>query len=263
LIENIMASDQRSKQILDLLTRTRRVEVDALVTQLGTSPATVRRELAKLETQGFVKRDRGGASLAVPSMFEPFLGDDTFASQIFHMEAEKTRIGAAAASLVHDGDVVGLAPGTTTTHVARFLMRRSNLTIVTNAVNVAMELSRKRDFRIHLTGGLLSGDWFAMVGARALEAIPEIKMDFFFFGANGASVQHGITDRHEEEAAVNRAMLRHARQCVLVADHSKLDHVAQFLVCPFNAVNTLVTDDEAPVQLLTPVREAGVEILLA
>jgi DeoR family transcriptional regulator of aga operon len=253
----------RPNRILDILTRAGHVDVDGLVTELQISPATVRRELARLERQGLLKRDRGGASLSVPSMFEPFLDEVTFANQIYRMAAEKTRIGALAASLVADGDTVGIAPGTTATQVARFLQQRSNLAIVTNAVNVAMELSRKRDFRIHLTGGLISGEWFALVGAHALEAIPNIKMDSFFFGANGVDIKHGVTDYHVEEAAVNRAMLKHAKKRVLVVDHLKLQRVAQCLVCPVSEIDLLITDDSAPDEILLPFREANVQVLLA
>jgi len=258
-----VADKNRSQQILDLLTRTGRVDVDGLVAELSASPATIRRELARLEHRGLLKRDRGGAFLSIPMMFEPFLDEVTFANQIQRMAAEKTRIGALAASLVKDGETIGLAPGTTTTHVARFIQQRTDLTVVTNAVNIAMELSRKRDFKIYVTGGLMSGDWFAMVGPRALEAIPEIKMDYFFFGANGVSAEHGISDRHMEEAAINRAMLKHSKRRVLVADHLKLGEVAQCLVCPAQNVHTIITDTAAPKELLEPLEALGVQILLA
>jgi DeoR family transcriptional regulator, aga operon transcriptional repressor len=258
-----VAGELRTQRILDLLTHAGRVEVDGLVSELNASPATVRRELARLEQQGLIKRDRGGAYLSVPTMFEPFLDDCTFANQIKQMAAEKARIGALAASLVKDGDTVGLAPGTTTTHVARFLQQRKNLTIVTNAVNIAMELSRKRDFKIHLTGGLLSGDWFAMVGPRALSAMAEIKMDYCFFGANGVSAEHGVSNRHIEEAATNRAMIRHSRKRILVADHLKLGEVANCLVCPIQDVGVIVTDKGAPKELLAPFDSVDTQILLA
>lgn len=253
----------RSQRILELVTHAGRVDVDSLMVELNVSPATVRRALARLERQGLLKRDRGGAYLSVPMMFEPFLDDFTFATQIQQMAAEKARIGALAASLVKDGDTIGIAPGTTATHVARFLQQRSNLTIVTNAVNVAMELSRKRDFKIHLTGGLLSGDWFAMVGPRAISAMAEIKMDYCFFGANGVSADHGVSDCHIEEAAINRAMVRHSRKRILVADHLKLGEVVQCLVCPIQDVDVIVTDKDAPKELLAPFDALDVEILLA
>ncbi|MBV8831489.1 MAG: DeoR/GlpR transcriptional regulator [Acidobacteriaceae bacterium] len=253
----------RTGRILEFLTRKGRVEVDDLVVKLATSPATVRRELARLERQGMIKRDRGGASLSVPSMFEPFLDQVTFANQVHQMSAEKTRIGALAASLVKDAETVGLAPGTTTTQVARFLQRRSNLTIVTNAVNIAMELCRKRDFRINLTGGLISGDWFALIGAKALEAIPNIRMDYFFFGANGVTVENGVTDRHLEEAAINRAMLRYASKRVLVVDHHKFQNVAQCLVCPTSELHMIITDENAGDELVEPFAKLGVQVLRA
>lgn len=258
-----MANQLRSERILDILLQAGRVDVDSLVEELNASPATVRRELARLEHKGLLKRDRGGAFLSVPTMFEPFLGDFTFANQIHRMAAEKARIGALAASLVKDGEIIGLAPGTTTTHVTRFLKQRSKLTIVTNAVNIAMELSRNNDFSIHLTGGVLSGEWFAMVGPRALEAVNEIQMDRYFFGANGVDPVNGISDLHMEEAAINRAMLKSARKRIVVVDHLKLGEIASYLVCPLNEIHMIITDRDAPKELVARFEEAGVEVLLA
>ena len=257
-----MSRNRHSGRILDILTRSGRVDVTGLVSQLAASPATVRRELARLERQGLLKRDRGGAQLAVPAMFEPFLSEVTFGSQVKQMAAEKSRIGALAASFVKDGETIGISPGTTATQVARFLQQKSNLMIVTNAVNVAMELSRKRDFKIHLTGGQMSGDWFALVGARALDAIPEIKMDYFFFGAGGIDAEHGITDQHVEEAAVNRAMAKHARKRVLVADHLKLGRVAKCLVCAARDIEILITDTAAREESIEPLRALGLDVRL-
>lgn len=258
-----MTIKNRIQEILNILTHTGRVDIETLVTSLDSSPATIRRELARMEQQGLLKRDRGGAFLPVPVMFEPFLDEVTFSNQIQRMAGEKTRIGALAASSVKDGQTVALAPGTTSTHVARFLQQRSNLTIVTNAVNIAMELCRKRDFKIYLTGGQMSGDWFAMVGARALEAITDIKPDIFFFGANGVSAEHGVTDRHVEEAAINRAMTKYSKRRVLVVDHLKLGQVAQCLVCPLRDVHTIITDRDAESDELAAIEATGVEILRA
>jgi DeoR/GlpR family transcriptional regulator of sugar metabolism len=126
-----VAGKNRSQQVLNLPTRKGRVDVDGLVTELSASPATMRRELARLEHRGLLKRDRCGAFLSIPMMFEPFLDEVTFANQIQRMAAGNTHIGALAASSVKDGETIGLAPGATTTHVARFIQQRRDLTVVT------------------------------------------------------------------------------------------------------------------------------------
>ncbi len=251
----------RLSSILELLAAGGRLRVEELIQNTGASPATVRRDLRRLERDGLVRRDHGGVFIGQPVAFEPFLDDPGFREQVSHMAAEKRRIGAAAAGLVQDGDTVGIAAGTTAAQVVAGLRARKNLTVITNALNVAMDLSRRRDVRVHLSGGYLSGDWFAVVGPGAMDFVATMFPQVFFFGANGVHPEHGITDRHAEEAAINRGMIAQARKNILLVDHTKFGRVAGCLVCPLNKVDAIITDIGAPDQVVAPFLLAGVEVL--
>ena len=253
--------ERRRELLVNELSVNRWVTVDQLMACTGASQATIGRDLRHLETKGVVRREHGTVRLAELSSFGPFLDDPGFRKQVHRMETEKRRIGKAAAALIRNGETVAISPGTTTGQIAQALDGRTNLTVVTNAVNVAMELSRRRDVAVHLAGGYLSGDWFALVGPRALESIKAMFTDKVFFGANGVHVQHGVTDMHAEEAAMNEGMVRQARQRILVADHSKFGQVARHLVCPIQEVNMIITDSGATDEMIAPLRDLGIEVL--
>lgn len=252
---------RRLSRILERLSAGERVKVEELIVGTGTSAATVRRDLRRLQNGGLVRRDHGGVSLAESLTFEAFLYDAGFRDQVRHLSSEKRRIGAAAAGLVRNSQTIAIAPGTTAAQIARSLDPRPGLTVITNAVNVAMDLSRRQDLTVHLTGGYLSGDWFAMVGPRALEFVRTTFPAQFFFGANGIHPERGVTDRHAEETAVNRAMVEQARKRILVIDHTKFGQVAGHLVCPISMVDTIVTDSGATDEMVAPFVSAGIEVM--
>jgi DeoR/GlpR family transcriptional regulator of sugar metabolism len=252
---------QRLSRILECLAAGERVRVEELIQGTGMSAATLRRDLRRLQSGGLVRRDHGGVSIAESRAFEAFLYDPSFRDQVQHLSSEKRRIGNAAAGLVKDGQTIAIAPGTTTAQIARAMQPHTGLTIVTNAVNVAMDLSRRKDITIHLTGGYLSGDWFAMVGPRALEFIRSVFPAQFFFGANGVDARHGVTDRHAEETAVNQAMAEQAQKRILVVDHTKLGKVAGHLVCPISKLDVIITDTGAPDAIIAPFLKLGIEVM--
>jgi DeoR family transcriptional regulator of aga operon len=234
--------------------------MEEIAARTGASQATIRRDLRVLEAKSFVRREHGAVRLAESPSFEPFLDDPGFREQLHRMAREKRRIGAAAASLIKEGETVAISPGTTTSQVAQALRRKKNLTVVTNAVNVAMELSRNQEIKVHLAGGYLSPNWFALVGPRALEYAATLFTDTFFFGSNGVHAEHGVTDQHTEEAAMNQALARQARQRILVVDHTKFGKIAQCLVCPIREVNMIVTDTGATDEMIAPFQELGIEV---
>jgi DeoR/GlpR family transcriptional regulator of sugar metabolism len=235
--------------------------VDEIMGRTEASQATIRRDLRFLERKSVVRREHGAVRLAESRTFEPFLDDPGFREQVHRMAREKRRIGAAAAMLIADGETIAISPGTTTSQIAQSLCGRKNLTVVTNAVNVAMEMSRDKNVSVHLVGGYLSGNWFALVGPRALEVTRTLFTDKFFTGANGIHVEHGVTDEHTEEAAVNQAMARQARQRILVVDHTKFGRIAKCLVCPIRDVNMIVTDTGATDEMIAPFQNLGIRVL--
>lgn len=238
-------TDKRAKEILHLLLSHGNASVDELTTTLGTSPASIRRDLTRLEGQGLVHRTHGGAMLANAGLtvYEPFRMDDSFRVREDRFAAEKMGIAKAAAVLVQENETIGFGAGTTTSLVARQLLHRRNLHIVTNAVNICMELSANRRLTTMLTGGNLRWEGASsLVGPIAVESLATVVMDRVFLGVTGVDVIHGATMIQPDEAAVFRAMVRAARHVVVVADSSKIGLVSPAVICPANKIDLLITD---------------------
>lgn len=257
-------TDKRAKEILHLLLREGKSSVDDLVGVLGASPASIRRDLIRLEKQGLVHRTHGGAMLAGGGalVYEPFRFDATFQVREDRFAAEKQRIARAAAAQAQEDETIGIAAGTTTTLVARQLAHRKNLHIVTNAVNIGMELSSSARVQTTLTGGSMR--WpgaFSLVGPAAIEALTFVVMDRLFLGATGVDPERGATVIQPEEAAVFRAMARQSRQRIVVADSSKLGLVSPAVVCAPKEINLLITDDGISEDLARKFEANGIKVL--
>lgn len=248
---------------MEELNRAERIAVEELSAQYGVSPATIRRDLLLLDQQGLLRRDRGGAVLVEPLFYEVFAHDSSFQEQVERYAAKKKRIGRAAAELIQDGETVAFSAGTTTSQVARCIPYDKQVTVFTNGVNMAMELGRRKNLNVILSGGLMRGTWFSLVGPATIEAAQRMIFDKLFLGVNGISAELGLTDFHTEEAAVNRAMLAHGRQVIVVVDHTKFDTLGTSIVGSLQKVNKIITDTGASPEKIRPFTEAGIDVLLA
>lgn len=257
-------TDKRAKEILRLLLSHGKASVDELTSALRTSPASIRRDLARLESHGLVTRTHGGAMLTGSgnAVYEPFRFDASFQVREDRFAAEKQRIARAAAALVQENETIGFAAGTTTTLVARQLLHRKNIQVITNAVNIGMELSSSARLQTMLTGGSLR--WagaFSLVGPIAMEALSVVVMDRLFLSATGVDAEHGATLIQPDEAAVFRAMARRARQVIIVADSSKVGRVSPAVVCPPNEIDLLITDNGISEEAASAFAKSDVKIL--
>jgi DeoR family transcriptional regulator of aga operon len=234
--------------------------VDQLAVVLGVSFATVRRDLQDLEDKGLLRRTHGGAISIEPLFYEPFRHDSSFHDQIERHAEEKRRIAFAAAEMVCDGDTIALTAGTTTTEVVRSIRNRSGVTVVTSTVNVAMELSKRKDLEVFVTGGFLRGDWFSLVGPTAASAMSQVNVDKAFLGVNGVDANAGLTSANSGEAAINRIIVNQAKHRIVVADRSKLGTVATYRFCGANEVHVLITDSGADKAAVAPFAALGIEV---
>jgi DeoR family transcriptional regulator of aga operon len=248
------------EEILRLLQESGAVTVDSVVQNVGISPATVRRHFHGLESRGLLRRTHGGARLVEPLLYDVFRHDSSFQEQIEHRAAEKRRIAQAAAQLIDEGDTICLTPGTTTTEIARAIRHRKGILVITNTVNVAMELSQQRNLTVFVTGGFLRGDWFSLTGATAAGSVRQFCPNKLFIGANAADAQQGLTCLNAEEAATNKVMVRQGRYRVAVVDSSKLGRVAPHRFCPSRYIDLLITDTEATDEAVSPFVKKGIEV---
>jgi DeoR family transcriptional regulator of aga operon len=245
-----MRQAERLGVILEELSAAGSVAVADLSGRLGVSAATVRRDLEHLEDQRLLTRTHGGAVAQMVSYKLPLRYRSA------RRQEQKRRIGQEAATRVHDGAVIGLTGGTTTTEVARALVERQ-LTVVTNALNIASELAIRPNIKLVLTGGVVRSESYELVGPLADSALSGLHMDLAFIGADGITAASGLTTHHEIEAHTDRALIERASRVVVVADGSKLGRVAFVSICPISAVHELVTDGEADARELQSLRDAG------
>jgi DeoR family transcriptional regulator of aga operon len=241
---------ERLGVILEELSVGGSVAVAELCDRLGVSATTVRRDLEFLEEQRLLTRTHGGAVAQMVSYELPLRYRSA------RRQAQKRQIGQEAAKRVHDGAVIGLTGGTTTTEVARAISHRP-LTVVTNALNIASELAIRPNIKLVVTGGVARPESYELVGPVADRTVAELHLDTVFIGADGITAAAGLTTHHEIEAHTDRAVMDSASTVVVVADGSKLGRVAFAQICPIGAVHELVTDQEADGGELSAIRETG------
>jgi DeoR family transcriptional regulator, aga operon transcriptional repressor len=251
----------RFTTILTALQQSGRVSVDTLSEQLDVSVVTIRRDLDALEQKGLLRRTHGGAVSIEPLFYEPFRRDQSFLAQVERAADEKRRIGRAAAALITPGETIALTPGTTTTEVIRGLPMNYNITVVTNTVNVAMELSKRKDVYVFVTGGRLHGEWFSLVGSTAIKALENMLINTMFIGADGLDASWGASCFNADEAELNGTMMRLARRRVAVVDSEKLGVVANWRICLANELNVLITDTNAADSAIEPFEKLGIEVM--
>ena len=251
----------RFTTILTALQQSGRVSVDSLSEQLDVSVVTIRRDLDALEEKGLLQRTHGGAVSIEPLFYEPFRRDQSFMAQVERAAEEKRRIGRAAAALITPGETIALTPGTTTTEVIRGLPMNYNITVVTNTVNVAMELSKRKDVYVFVTGGHLHGEWFSLVGSAALKSLENMLINTMFIGADGMDAKWGASCFNADEAELNSTMMKLARRRVAVVDSGKLGIVANWRICSATELNILVTDTKAPDSAIEAFQKLGIEVM--
>lgn len=256
--------NRRSEKILKLLLRTGSATTEEIIAAAGSSAPSIRRDLLRLESRGLVRRTHGGATLVEPLLYEPFRYDSSFIAREQRHAAEKRHIGVAAAELVQEGDTIGLTAGTTTTHIGRTLRHRDKIQVVTNAINIGMELCNLPGIRTSLTGGVVPWAWsFSLTGNAALKFLDDVYMDKVFLSVTGLDAIRGATSLEAEEALVYRKMLKQSKQVIVAADSSKLGKVSPAFICPINEIHILITDKGASAESLTPFERQGVRVIRA
>jgi DeoR family transcriptional regulator of aga operon len=252
-----LLNEERRRAILEILNRDGRVLVLDLARQFETSQVTIRKDLETLHAHGLIHRTHGGA---LPAR-EGALEDPTLREKEKLHHKEKLRIAAAAAGMVQEGQVVILDSGTTTTEIARALRKFRSLTIVTNAVNIAAELSGTA-VDVILTGGTLRKNSFSLVGPIAEETLHRLHADLLFLAVDGFDVHYGLSTPNLLEAKVNRVMVEIAKRKVVVCDASKFGRRSLSLIAPPSALDEVITDRGAPKADVRAMKKAGMEVTL-
>jgi DeoR family transcriptional regulator of aga operon len=250
-------NEERRRAILDLLTQQGRVLVADLSQDFETSQVTIRKDLEVLHAHGLIHRTHGGALPVRDSALE----DPTLREKEKLHRQEKMQIAESAAAKVKEGQVLILDSGTTTTAIARALRNFQNLTIITNAVNIAADLAGSA-VEVILTGGTLRKNSFSLVGPIAEETLHRLSADLLFLGVDGFDVHYGLSTPNLLEAKVNRVMVEVAKKVVAVCDSSKFGRRSLSLISPTASLHEVITDRGVPKSDLRALKQSGIEVTL-
>ena len=252
-----MFSEERKQRILEFLSMGHSVKIAELRSLLGASDASIRRDLQALQKTGQLKRTHGGAVAAHSATFEP-----SEAEKEDHFRVEKMAIASVAAHMVQDGDTVMLDAGSTTLQIARLLKNRRQITVVTNAVNIAQELS-SGNTEVTIIGGSFRRLTLSLVGPITESILASLYVDKLFLATNGLDLTKGLTTPNLLESKTKRAMVESAREVILVTDHSKFGRVLFSQVCPLDRIHCLITDTAAPADFISALQTRGIKVVLA
>jgi DeoR/GlpR family transcriptional regulator of sugar metabolism len=248
----------RRNKIVQMINNERMVKVSDLIKIFNVSIETIRRDLQYLEEKGYLSRVYGGAVAKSMYGLEP-----DYSSREIKQYAEKITIGQKALQLVEDGETIEIDIGTTTLEFAKALKGKRKITVITNAIQIAMALIDDENIRIIMLGGDLRKGELSTSGF-----LSETNMDFFnvdkvFFGAGGITIDGGVTDYHIEESNLRRRILRKTNQVIVLADHSKFGITAMNKVCDLEKIDVLVTDIETDKAMLSKIKNFGIRVLIA
>jgi DeoR family transcriptional regulator, aga operon transcriptional repressor len=250
--------EQRRRRMLDLVGQDGQATVAELAKLFSISAVTARGDLDALASMGTVVRSHGGAvSRLAPAQDYPLR-----TKEALHHE-EKVRIGRAAAEFIRSGETIILDSGTTTVEIARHLkiLKTPSITVITNALNIAVELTDTPGISLIMVGGLLRPLSCSFVGPQAEVMMNEFHADRLFLAVDGFDLDAGPSTPDVLEAQLNNVMMRSAREVTVVADFSKLGRRAISRIGPFERIHRLITDKRAPAQFTDALRQKGIEVI--
>ena len=255
----IKSISERHQKIYELLRDHKNLSIDKLSSILGISEMTVRRDLNRLTKKRIVQRVHGGAIISRTDEYEP-----PYMIRSLEMMQEKQMIGQLAASLIKDNTVIIIDIGSTLLELVRNIPENHNITVITNWIPVAVELSKKRGlFNLVLVGGKVSTDELSIVGDYPKEMLKDFNADIAFLGVGGISDKFGITDFNMDEVQVKKQMIKNSREVIVLADHSKFGRVAPMKIADIKLIDKIITDDGLKEKDKINIESFGTKVIIA
>ncbi len=248
---------ERRIKILDLLNTDGKVQVNHLSKFFGVSEVTIRNDLMLLEKKGLLIKTRGGGIRPQRGGVDYKLNEKSKVHA-----AEKQRIGKKAVEIINDSDTIIIDSGTTTLEIAKGLQHKTNLTVITNALNIASQLVNYESIKVIVLGGTLRNTSLSLTGPLAESNLPNFYCDKLFMGVDGIDSQFGIFTPNSEEAYLNRCMIERSKQVIIVADSSKFKRKGFAYIAPISKIDMVITDSNIPPDELQTLNNLGVEVLL-
>jgi DeoR/GlpR family transcriptional regulator of sugar metabolism len=247
--------------IVEMVQESGSKSVTELCDRFAVSEMTIRRDLRDLDREGLLRRVHGGAVGNLGRSYEP-----PYAIRTTRNDERKRAIGRRAAELVLDGDSLALDVGTTTLEIAHTLAGKRNLTIITASLPIANDivsrLSLTADVRLILTGGIVRSGELSMIGDIPARTYADFHVDKAFIGVGGISLEDGLTEYNLEDALVKKALIRNARQRIVVVDSSKFGRNTFAAVAPLSIIDTIITDSGLQPEIQQQLRAQGIEVLI-
>ncbi len=255
--QNLLAEPRRMK-ILEWLQEEGSARVRDLSVAFAVSEATIRQDLERLDNDGFVVREHGGAYLkSVPQQVQSMS-----LQHLTNMDRKK-RIGRAAASLVHNGETIILDSGSTTTEIANNLTGHQNLNVITNAINIALLLGALPSMAVHLSGGLFKAPTLSVTGEKSGDFFNGIFAEKLFLATAAVSFEAGLTFPAMADLYVKRAMIKAASKVYLVADSTKIGRTSFSSLGPLDMINGFITDAGISDADRAEFERRGIEVIIA
>jgi DeoR/GlpR family transcriptional regulator of sugar metabolism len=250
----------RRALILKMLETENELLVTSLSKTLGISEVTIRKDLTNLQNRNLLVRTRGGA---IRKPIENLNEDTAISKKSMFNFREKERIGRMAAALIKDGDHIMLDSGTTTLEIAKNLDRYTNLTILTNAINIAEELLKYKRFTVIMLGGHLRVNSHSTIGPIAMNTLGNFANYKLFLGVDSFSFENGISTPNMEEAMLNQAMIAQASEVIAVFDSSKFNKRSFCHIAHCEQINAIVTDNNLPTNTISRLKAKNIRLYMA
>ncbi|MBS3803127.1 MAG: DeoR family transcriptional regulator [Oleiphilaceae bacterium] len=253
-----MANSIRQKHIIELVREQGFKTIEGLADHFGVTPQTIRRDINNLDKLGQLRRYHGGAGMPTTSTTNL-----TYAERQIHHLEEKKRIAQAVKNWVPDNSSLFINIGTTTETIAKALLEKAGLTVITNNLHVASILSSRDDFRVIIAGGVVRNRDGGVMGEATLDFVRQFKVDIAIIGISGIDSEGELLDFDYQEVQVAQAIIENSRNIYLAADHSKVGRNAMVRLGHISQATHLFTDCQPNQALRNHIKDAGIELIVA
>ena len=251
-----MLAVERRKLILEKVHVEKKVIVSELSKEFDVSEETIRRDLDKLDKDGLAVKSYGGA----------VINENTSIDMPFNVRKKKNVTGKQKmadiiADLIHDGDHIAVDASTTGVFIAKAIKNKERITIVTNSIEVIIELSDVSDWNIISSGGKLKEGYLALTGPKAIEGLSAYNVEMAIISGKGFDFERGLTDSSEEFSQPKQMMFRSAKKKIVAVDKTKFNKIAFSKIVDFSDMDIVVTDEKPDEKWLNMFKEKGIKCL--
>lgn len=248
----------RHEYILKKLKEDGKVNILELIDLMEVSGVTIRKDLKLLEDKNLLFRTRGGGSIN-----NPYANERTINEKALINADEKQKIAKVALSLIKANDSISIGSGTTVFELTRYLHPNKNLTVITPALKVGLELSNRPNIEVLQLGGVIRSNSSSVAGSYAERILEEISIGVLFLGVDGIDLDFGFSITNLSEATLNQKMIAMAQTVVIMADSTKFERRGLGKICGFEHVDYIITDDKVSNDLVNQIEEKGVKVIIA